>query len=331
MHVHLREGDMLDLTVPATARTFSGALVMPNLKTPITTIDAALRYKEQIEAKSGQESFTPYMTLFFKSTYTRDFLAEAKRHVLAVKLYPEGVTTGSGGGVKSPLDRDCMTVYAAMEELGIPLCVHGETPAGFVLEREVLFAPVYDELARAFPKLKIVMEHITTKKLAVFLDRHENVFATVTLHHLLITLDDVIGDALSPHNFCKPVAKTPADREALRELALAGHPKLMFGSDSAPHTRDAKESCCGAAGIFHAPIALQMLAGFFEKGGRIDKMQGFVSDNAARIYGIEPREKSVVLEKKGGLKGGLIVPESYGNVVPFRSGEALEWSVKEIR
>lgn len=324
MHVHLRDGAMLELTVPSTANTFAGALVMPNLPVPITTAPMVASYRERILSRCKDSEFTPYMTLFFRNNYTRDFLESVKGDILALKLYPKGSTTLSDMGATLPLEQSSLEVVGHLEALEIPLCVHGET-SGFVMDRESEFASVYEELASSFPKLKIIMEHITTQALAELLDKKNNLYATVTLHHLTITLDDVVGGALNPHNFCKPVAKTPKDRDALRELAFRAHPKVMFGSDSAPHPKDAKEGCCGAAGIFHAPFALQALAELFESSGNIENLQKFVSDNAQSIYGITPPDKTVVLEKKE-----FIVPKHYAQVTPFKHGDKLTWSVREV-
>jgi dihydroorotase len=208
-----------------------------------------------------------------------------------------------------------------MEELGIPLMVHGETH-GFVMDREGEFLAIYRHLAAAFPKLRITMEHITTAAAVALLDEFENLFATVTLQHLLITLDDVAGGMLRPHLFCKPIAKRPEDREALLAAALCGHPKLMFGSDSAPHPREKKECCGCAAGVFTAPIALQALADLFTSNGAADKLQGFVSDKARAIHGIEAPAKRVRLERRD-----FTVPASYGGVIPMFAGETIPWSL----
>jgi dihydroorotase len=208
-----------------------------------------------------------------------------------------------------------------MQRLGIPLLVHGETH-GFVLDREAEFLPIYERLARAFPRLKIVMEHITTRQAVELLDQHENLFATITLHHLLITLDDVAGGLLSPHLFCKPIAKRPEDRDALLAAALGAHPKVMFGSDSAPHPRHSKESAGCAAGVFSAPVALPLLAQLFERHDTLANLQAFVSDNARRIYGVVPPRKVITLER-----AAWRVPERYSDVVPFWAGRELEWQM----
>ena len=210
-----------------------------------------------------------------------------------------------------------------MEEMEIPLLVHGESN-GFVLDREKEFLSIYQRLAESFPKLHIVMEHITTAAAVDFIDRYTNVSATVTLHHLLITLDDVIGGLLEPDLFCKPIAKRPEDRQRLREAVFSGHDRIMFGSDSAPHPRHKKECCGCAAGIFSAPVALPMLAELFEEADRLELLQNFVSGIACKRYGVQPPEKTVTLEKKS-----WIVPELCGTVKPFGAGRQLNWSIQE--
>ncbi|WP_457593692.1 dihydroorotase [Hydrogenimonas sp.] len=322
MHLHLRDGQMLDIVAPLSAETFSGALVMPNLVPPVTTKEAVVSYRQRVLKAGKNRAFTPYMSLFFRSDYTFEFLESVKDEILAIKLYPAGITTNSEGGVSGFDLLELAPVLNAMSELEIPLCVHGET-GGFVMDREAEFIPVYEKLARNFPDLKIVMEHITTKDAVEALDRFENLYATITLHHLYITLDDVAGGLLQPHLFCKPIAKRPEDRAALLGAALSAHPKVMFGSDSAPHPREAKEAPGCAAGVFTAPIALQALAQLFDRHGAMEKLQRFVSDNAKRIYGIEPPAKEVILEKSP-----YLVPEIYeGSVVPMFAGQSIEWRV----
>ena len=324
MHLHLRDKEMLKTVAPLSAKTFSAAIIMPNLVPPVTTIDELKAYKNRIKEAIGDEDFDPLMTLFFKDDYSYEFLKEAKSEIYAIKLYPAGITTNSEGGVSSINSESLKTTLEAMSELNIPLCIHGESN-GFVMDREKEFVPVYEDLATKFPKLKIIMEHITTKDSVEALDRHSNLYATITLHHLLITLDDVAGGMLQPHLFCKPIAKRYEDREALLKVALEAHPKIMFGSDSAPHPQNAKEACGCAAGVFTAPIALQVLAELFEKHDRLDNLQKFVSDTAQEIYNIKPRDKIVVLEKKP-----FIVPAIYDSVVPMYAGEEISWSIVSI-
>ena len=296
MHLHLRDGEMLENIAHASAHTFSGAIVMPNLVPPVSNKEEVLAYKKRIISAVGNETFTPYMTLFFKPSYDKAFLTSIRDEITAIKLYPAGITTNSEGGVSGFDVDELRPALEAMSDLGIPLCVHGETN-GFVMDREAEFVSIYERLATAFPKLTIIMEHITTKESVAALDRFENLYATITIHHLLITLDDVAGGMLQPHLFCKPIAKRPEDRDALLGVALSAHPKVMFGSDSAPHPRHAKEACGCAAGVFTAPIALQLLAELFEKHKALDKLQAFVSDNAQNIYNIKVPSKTVTLEK----------------------------------
>ncbi|MBD3791867.1 MAG: dihydroorotase [Campylobacterales bacterium] len=324
MHLHLRDGEMLHNIAKASAHTFSGAVVMPNLVPPVTSKEELIAYKARIMEAIGDERFEPYMTLFFKPGYDKAFLESVRDEITAIKLYPAGITTNSEGGVSGFDVEELRPALTAMSELGIPLCIHGETN-GFVMDREAEFIPIYEKLATAFPELKIIMEHITTKESVEALERHPNLYATITLHHLLITLDDVAGGMLQPHLFCKPIAKRPHDREALLAVALKAHPKVMFGSDSAPHPKEAKEACGCAAGVFTAPIALQVLAELFEKHDALERLQDFISGNARRIYGVTPPAKEVVLEKRP-----FVVPNDYNGVVPMYAGEEIAYSVKEV-
>ncbi len=326
MHLHLRDKEMLKRVAPLSSDSFSGAIIMPNLVPPITTKEELISYKNRIKEAIGEDNFTPYMTLFFKPTYTKEFLESIKDELTAIKLYPAGITTNSEGGVSGFNVEELRPTLEAMSELEIPLCIHGETN-GFVMDREAQFVSIYEMLATNFPKLTIIMEHITTKESVEALDRFENLYATITLHHLMITLDDVAGGMLQPHLFCKPIAKRPEDRDALRRVALSGHPKVMFGSDSAPHPQDAKESCGCAAGVFTAPIALQVLTQLFMEHSTPENLQAFISDNAQKIYkNITVPRKSVVLEEKP-----FTVPDKYGTVVPMYAGEKLKYSIREIK
>ena len=341
MHLHLRDNDMLELVAPLTSHTFSGAIIMPNLVPPVDTKESVIAYKQRILKAVGNDRFDPMMTLFFKP-YTKEFLQSVRDEITAIKLYPAGITTNSEGGVETIDTVALAPTLNAMSDLGIPLCVHGESN-GFVMDREKEFMNVYDALATAFPHLKIIMEHITTKDAVEMLDRHNNLYATITLHHLLITLtdfpvglltlhlffklDDVAGGMIKPHLFCKPMEKRYEDRDALLEVALNAHPKVMFGSDSAPHPQHAKEACGCAAGVFTAPIALQVLAQLFESHGKLDNLQKFVSDNACNIYNLTPSSKTITL-----IKQDCKVPNIYQNntqkVVPMYADEVLHWSIQ---
>jgi dihydroorotase len=321
MHLHFREGAMAQTVIPLSSYSFAGGVVMPNLVPAVNNLERLQGYLQEIKGIIGTDVFEPYMTVFFQQ-YSYQELEQLKPYILGVKLYPAGVTTNSEAGVAA-LDRVEDTIKY-LEELAIPLMVHGETH-GFVLDREKLFLPIFEHLAQKFPRLKIIMEHITTAEAVSLLDKYEHLYATVTLHHLIITLNDLAGGLLRPHLFCKPIAKRPEDREALVKTAIQAHPKLMFGSDSAPHPIDKKEACGCAAGIFTAPIALQALVELFEKHQAIANLQAFVSDNAQRIYEVVPPEKLVTLEPIP-----YKVPAIYGEVVPMFANQKLPWSITQV-
>jgi len=312
---------MMERVTQLTSGHFAAAVIMPNLVPPVDNLERLLEYRKGVEAAKGADVFDPLMMLFFRN-YSEAELKAAREHIFGIKLYPAGATTNSEAGVKA-ID-EVEGTFALMEEMGIPLMIHGETH-GFVMDREKEFLPVYAKLAEKFPNLKITMEHITTRDAVELLDRYENLYATVTLHHLVITLNDVAGGLLNPHLFCKPIAKRPEDREALLQAALKAHPKLMFGSDSAPHPISKKECCGCAAGLFTAPVCLPTLVELFESHGVLDNLQAFVSGNAQRIHGYQAPAKLIKLSKTG-----MEVPARYGDVVPYRAGETLPWAVTEI-
>lgn len=323
MHLHLRDKQMLELIAPLSARDFRAAVIMPNLIPPLCDLQNLKAYKMRIIQACKNENFTPLMTLFFKN-YDEKFLRSAKDEIFGIKLYPAGVTTNSSNGVSSFELENLKPTLEAMSDLNIPLLVHGET-GDFVMDRESNFAKIYENLAKHFPRLKIVMEHITTKTLCKLLKDYENLYATITLHHLILTLDDVLGGKMNPHLFCKPIAKRYEDKEALCELAFSGYEKAMFGSDSAPHPRSEKECCGCAAGVFSAPVILPILAELFEKNSNEENLQKFISDNASKIYDLKFKEDKILsLEKKEWQ-----IPEKYGDVVPFMAGKTLNFKVKD--
>ncbi len=325
MHLHLRDKEMLKLVAPLTSKDFSAAIIMPNLVPPVDTKDEVIAYKNRILNATKEDDFTPLMTLFFKP-YSREFLEDVKSEISALKLYPAGITTNSENGIKSIDTIALAPTLNAMSDLNIPLCIHGETN-GFVMDRESEFMPIYEELAIKFPKLTIIMEHITTKDAVDMVQKYDNLYATITVQHLLITLDDVAGGMLKPHLFCKPIAKRYEDRDALLNIALSGNPKIMFGSDSAPHPKHAKENCGCAAGVFSAPIALQVLTELFDKHDKLENLQAFISDNAQKIYNFKTSLKKITLIQKD-----FTVPDSYvldnENVVPMYAGETIKWSIQ---
>ncbi|MBZ7939329.1 MULTISPECIES: dihydroorotase [Campylobacter] len=319
MHLHLRDEKMLDLVAPFSAKDFKAGVIMPNLITPITDINSLKSYKQRILKACENEDFTPLMTLFFKE-YDEKFLENAKDEIFAIKLYPAGITTNSDNGISSFDIQNLKPTLNVMSELNIPLLIHGETN-DFVMDREANFAKIYEKLAQNFPNLKIVMEHITTKVLCDLLKDYENLYATITLHHLMITLDDVVGGKMDPHLFCKPIAKRYEDKDALCELAFSGYEKAMFGSDSAPHPLHTKECCGCAAGVFSAPVILPVLAELFEKNSNEKNLQKFISDNACKIYDFKfEKDKIINLEKQEWQ-----VPQKYGDVVPFMAEKILKF------
>lgn len=321
MHLHLREGAMMEHVTPLSAQHFAAAIIMPNLVPPVDHLERLQHYRDAINLAKGDTVFDPLMMLFFRN-YSEAELLAAREHLFGIKLYPAGATTNSEAGVKQLSTVE--PTLKRMEEMGIPLMVHGETH-GFVMDRETEFLASYEYLAKTFPRLKITMEHITTRDALELLNRYENLYATVTLHHLMITLDDVAGGMLQPHLFCKPIAKRPEDRDALLAAALAADPKLMFGSDSAPHPLSNKECCGCAAGVFSAPVCLPTLVELFEQHHSLHHLQAFISDNAQRIHQFTPRSKTVKLDKIG-----MHVPDSYGDVVPYRAGSTIPWAVTSI-
>jgi dihydroorotase len=319
MHLHLRDGEMLNTIGKYSFTQFSGGLVMPNILPPVTTKEDLESYRNRVLSVVANEPFKPYMSIFFKKEYDKEFLKSIKDDILVVKLYPSGATTNSEGGVVSINLDEVGDTLKAMEDLGIPLSIHGET-LGDSFEREAEFIPTFELLAKSFPKLKIVMEHISDHRTLGILEKYPNLFATVTLHHLTKTRDDLLGGSLNHHLFCKPILKRDIDRDTIRDFVFSGHPKIMFGSDSAPHRAEAKMG--GSAGVFSAPILLEGLTTLFDNFEKLDLLQNFVSENAKRIYEIDPPKREIVLQKKE-----KNVQKLYGGVVPLFSGETLNWSI----
>lgn len=319
-HLHLRDAELLKTTVPVTAQQFAGAFVMPNLKPPITTKEQIEKYKKQILDHTDL-GFDPRISFFLSPSLTPKDIEGLHGHTIAAKMYPAGATTNSDGGVEGFDSPELKAQLKTLEDLGIPLAIHGETN-GFVLDREREFAFIYEKFAKEFPKLKVMMEHISTKEVANLVDKYENLYATVTVHHLTDTLDDLIGGMFNPHLFCKPTVKLPSDRDAIQKLVFSGNEKVMFGSDSAPHLKKSKESANGAAGVFTAPVILPRLAEVFEKNDKLDQLQSFVSDRAIKIYNLDLPKREVILEKRD-----FIVPEDFGGVTPYMAGKTISWSL----
>ncbi len=330
-HLHLRDGAAMASVVADSARCFARAMVMPNLKPPVRTTQEALQYRERILAalpKGAQ--FEPLMTLFLTDDTPPEEISRAKlsAHVRGVKLYPAGATTHSDAGV-TRLSR-CFHALERMEEVGMPLLVHGEStePAIDVFDREQVFIEeVLGPTVERFPRLKVVLEHVTTRDAVQYVEvTGPNIAATITAHHLLLNRNALFMGGIRPHHYCLPVLKREEHREALVEAATSGNPKFFLGTDSAPHARHAKEAACGCAGIYTAHAALELYAIAFEEAGALDKLEGFASVHGAQFYGLPVNRGSVTL-----ARGEWRVPETLAfggeELVPFRAGEALPWKL----
>ena len=322
-HVHLRDGDMLGTVAPHTARQFARAIVMPNLMPPVTNAEAAASYRERIITATGP-GFTPLMTCYLTDQASGDELAQGHSDGVwvAAKLYPAGATTNSASGVT-----DIRHLYPALERMqaiGMPLLLHGEVtdPDVDVFDREAVFIDrILDPLVDEFPDLKIVLEHITTAEAADFVrDAPATVAATITPQHLHINRNALFAGGLRPHAYCLPVAKREKHRLAVRKAATSGSPKFFLGTDSAPHSREAKESSCGCAGIFNAPFALESYAQVFEEEDALDSFEGFASEHGARFYGLPLNEGTVTLKRID-----REVPDEIDGLVPFHAAQTLRW------
>lgn len=331
-HLHFRDGDMLDETVPATARCFARAIVMPNLVPPITSAKMALEYRSRILQARGQHTkFEPLMTLYLTNQTTAQDIIEAKQAgIPAAKLYPAGATTNSDAAVKGIAS--LYPVFAAMAEQGMLLLVHGEVTDSHIdiFDREQVFIDLYlSKLVNDFPQLKVVFEHITTAGAVDFVNESSsNVAATITPQHLLLNRNDMLVGGIRPHNFCLPVLKRSTHQQALREAVASGSTKFFLGTDSAPHEKHRKESACGCAGCYSAWSALELYAQVFEDLNVLDKLEGFASHHGADFYGLPRNTTKVTL-----LKQAWQVPESIvlpnGNpIVPFFAGQTINWQLQ---
>ena len=322
-HVHLRDREMLTTVAPFTARQFARAIVMPNLAPPITTAAAVSAYRDRIIEAAGP-GFIPLMTCYLTDSISPDEVEKGHANAVwvAAKLYPAGATTNSASGVTDI--RKIYPVLERMERIGMILCVHGEVtdPDVDVFDREAVFIErVLENVVRDFPALKIVFEHITTAEATQFVEGSgSNIGATVTPQHLIINRNALFAGGLRPHAYCLPVAKREQHRLTVRKAATSGSANFFLGTDSAPHSREAKESSCGCAGIFNAPYALETYAQIFEEEGALDNFEAFASLNGPRFYGLPVNEETVTLEKVD-----QPVPEEVDGLVPFQAGETLRW------
>jgi len=328
-HLHVRDNDYLAHVVPHTAAVFSRAVIMPNLKPPVTTVELALSYRERILAALPDETvFNPLMTLYLTNNTSATEIVNAvnSKHVHAVKYYPAGATTNSDAGVSNI--KKAYTALSKMEELGLPLLVHGEVTdqSVDVFDREHVFIDtVLSPLLKDFPKLKVVLEHITTKHAVEFVTKaNNNIAATITPHHLLFNRNEMFRGGMNPHYYCLPILKRETHRQALVAAATSANPKFFLGTDSAPHAQDNKETSCGCAGIYSAHAAIELYAEAFEDANALDKLEGFASFYGADFYGLPRNTDSITLEK-----ADWQVPDSYTfakqKLIPLRAGETLHW------
>jgi dihydroorotase len=326
LHVHLRQGEMMEAVVPSIAQGGVGrVLVMPNLSPPVTTVAQAVEYRDKL--KEILPSVEYFMTLYLSPAIRVEELRNAKNAgVVGVKSYPKGVTTGSDVGVE---DYEVyFPIFAEMEKLGLSLHLHGEVPNTCVMRAEELFLTQLFKIHSAFPRLKIVLEHVTTEAAVnAVLACGPTVGATVTIHHMDLTISDVVGNNV---NFCKPVAKLESDRKAIRDIVRSGNKKFFLGSDSAPHLLTNKKNHCGCpAGIFTQPYIAQYLADCFDRFNCLEHLESFACKNGAAFLGLPPREstKTITLEKKP-----FKVAESFqvGNncIFPYKAGQELSHSIK---
>ena len=332
-HVHLRDGAMLAETVPATGRSFARAVVMPNLVPPVTDAAMALAYRQRIEAARPKGSlFTPLMTLYLTDNTSPAMIREAKAAgVLAVKLYPAGATTHSDQAVTSlPA---LAPVLETLSEIGMPLLVHGEVTDSDVdiFDREKVFIDRHlRPMLLQFPRLKLVLEHITTSDAADFVtEGGANLAATITPQHLLMNRNHLLVGGIRPHNYCLPVLKRRQHQEALQKAVASGNRKFFLGTDSAPHLQERKETACGCAGCYSAPAAIELYAEIFEQLGILDKLEAFASFHGADFYGLPRNSGKIVLRKES-----WNVPERLSLVggrtlVPYWAGQPINWRLVE--
>ena len=374
MHLHLRQGDILSLCAPESARWFARAVIMPNTTPPINNSDRVISYRKEIVAaasgkgafgknvpgnddfdnnafgkdalKGEKENFTPLMSFkIYPHMKEEEVIKLAEAGVVAGKLYPEGSTTNSEDGIKTW--KQAEEAISAMSKLGIVLSIHGEKPDSFVLDREKDYLPELFDIIEHFPNLRVVLEHVScAEAVDAVLKGPATLGATITAHHLLLTLDDLLGTGINPHLFCKPIVKSRKDREAIQNAALSANSKFFFGSDSAPHPEASKLRSNGSAGIFSAPAAFPLLVSFFEKNGSIELLENFTSRYGAEFYKLPLNNSFITIEKrKNILPDKYLIPSSVEqllsnkgsitcaglrpslDIIPFMAGSVLEWCI----
>jgi dihydroorotase len=329
-HIHFRDSAAMQSVLPDTARVFGRAIAMPNLRPPVVNVADAAAYRERLLAAAAGTAFQPLMTLYLTDNMLPDEIRRAKASgfVHAVKYYPAGATTNSDSGV-TELSK-AYPAIAAMEEVGMPLLLHGEVtdPEVDVFDREAVFIERHlVRLMKDFPRLKIVLEHITTRQAAEFVAAAPaNVAATVTVHHLLYNRNAMFKGGIRPHLYCLPILKREQHRQALVAAAISGNPKFFLGTDSAPHAVGAKETACGCAGIYSAHAAIELYAEAFEDAGALDKLEAFASFHGADFYGL-PRHTDTITLKRESWTAPASLALGDTTLVPLRAGEPIRWRV----
>ena len=335
-HLHIRDGEVMKDVLADTARQFARAIIMPNLKPPVTTVDLAKAYQSRIESNLkllGVTEFMPLMTLYLTDNTSADEVRMAKdAGIAAFKLYPAGATTNSDAGVSDL--KHCHAALEAMQAVGMPLLVHGEvTHADIdIFDREAVFIDtVLEPLRKKLPELKIVFEHITTKQAAHYVrdavtGGKNTIAATITPQHLLMNRNAIFAGGIRPHNYCLPVLKREEHRVALLQAATSGNSRFFFGTDSAPHAKGAKEAACGCAGCYSAFNALGLYAEAFESVGKLDKLEGFASFFGPDFYSLPRNSKKITLVKHA-QSIPMELPLGDATIVPLRAGETIAWSL----
>lgn len=326
-HVHLRDGAMLEAVSGYTARQFARAIIMPNLPVPVTSAALAIAYRDRIRAAAGT-GFEPLMTCYLTDATDPGDIETGYQSgaFVAAKLYPAHATTNSSHGV-TDIGR-IRPVLERMQAIGMPLLVHGEvtTPEVDIFDREAIFiAQILQPMLEDFPALKLVFEHITTADAVQFVEAAGPlVAATITPHHLILNRNAMFDGGIRPHAYCLPVVKREHHRLALRKAATSGSAKFFLGTDSAPHSRSAKEAACGCAGVFNAPFAIESYARVFDEEGALDRLEAFASENGPRFYGLPLNETRITLER-----AETCVPETLlaagAEIIPFLAGQTLGW------
>ena len=318
MHLHLRQDGALAGYVRTAAKHFARAIVMPNTIPAIATVESLLQYKKQIVREAP--AFTPLMTFkIAEKMSSGDVAAMGSAGAVAGKYYPRGSTTNAEDGVKDL--NSIHPVLEKMEQLNLVLCVHAEDPSDPVLEREKLFLSQLEGIEKKYPALRVILEHVSCKETVDFVNSMPKTFAaTVTPHHLLYTIDDLLGEKLNPHLFCKPVLKTEKDKSAIQEAVLSGDGRFFFGSDSAPHPISAKECTSSAAGIYSSPVAMSLLIEFFEKAGALKRLDDFTGKFGAAFYELDKNSEKVTY-----VKNPWVVPGLIDGVVPLCADKTLLW------